>query len=172
MNTVTPVVVSIYGVERELRFTHGAVKRIHEQFGMGAKEALNAYDVGALPGILYALMHDRKGKPPEGVDVAELAEALPVEDAPIYMAAVQSAMMQGRVPKDQLEVAIRQKLQKLQEEAEKEIARLTGSPSGHSAADVSVSPTASSGGDTASVKLTPSPSNTETSSESGTHDSD
>jgi hypothetical protein len=165
MNTVTPVVISIYGVERELRFTHGAVKRIHEQFGMGVKEALNAYDVGALPGILYALMHDRKGKPPEGVDVAELAESLPVEDAPIYMAAVQSAMMQGRVPKEQLEVAIRQKMQ---EEAEKEIARLTGSPSGHSAADVSGSLTDSSGGDTSSVKSTPLPSNTYTNSENGT----
>lgn len=159
MSPVTPVTINIDGVERELRFTHGAAKRIVDHFGMPMRAALDKYDAGAFPGILHALMFDRKGNPPD-VSVEELGETLPMDGATEVLAAILSAMNQGKVPKEQLEAALKKAME---EEAGK-----TGLKLGLSAVNGFDSLTESSGGSTPSPKSTLSQSSTDPSSESGT----
>lgn len=159
MSPVTPVTITIDGVERELRFTQGAALRITKHFGMPMREALNKYDAGAFPAILHALMHDRKGNPPD-VSIEELAEMLPMDASAEVLAAIVAASNQGRIPKEQIEAQI---VKAMEQEATK-----NGFAPGLSAVSDFDSLTASSGGDTVSPKSTLSPTNTETNSESGT----
>ena len=146
----------IDGVERELRFTQGAMRRIHDHFGMGFRDALNKYDSGAFPGVLYALMYDRKGNPPADLTMEELAESLPMGDAPEVLAAIMSAAEQGRVSKNELEALIRAEMVK------------DGTNPKPSASSASDSLTNSSGTASPSPKLSIESNNGEMSSEIGT----
>lgn len=159
MSPVTPVTIAIDGVERELRFTHGAAKRIVDTFGMSMRDALNKYDAGAFPGILHALMYDRKGQPPN-LTVEELGELLPMDGATETMAAIIAAMNQGKIPKEQIEAML---TKAMEQEAMK-----NGFGSGLFAGNDFDSPTGSSGGDTPSGKLTLLQKSTEVSNESET----
>src|SRR5690348_5984389 len=92
------------GVERPLRFTLGARKRIAEKFGEpNLQRIFVKFGDGALPDIAYALMFDEKGKPPADLDPAELAERLTDDEAVALLAAVMSAASKGKVEKKELE---------------------------------------------------------------------
>lgn len=91
-------------------------------------EALNKYDVAALPEILYCLMYDQQGNPPAGFDIASFIESDQFEDAPSLMATVMEAAARGRMEekeKNALEALIKEKMRT-------EMERLTGSISGPS----------------------------------------
>lgn len=149
MNAVKPTPFTTPdGVERQLRFTLGARRRINDLLGMDLKDALNKYDSGAFPEILFALMHDEHGKPPEGVTLASLAEQISDSDRPEILAAIMAAASNGKLEKNELEPLIKKYL----------TAAPTGSHFGASVPNVSDSPISSSGGDTSNVKLTPEPS--------------
>lgn len=164
MNAVQPVLLRLPGeeVERELRFTLGARKRIEDKFGKGLLQALKEQGYGALPDILYALMHDRKGKPPD-FDVEELRENLPADGGVEILAAVMSAATQGQTPKNEIEALLKLEQEK---EARKMLEELIGSGSGVSADSASGSPTDSSGGDISNPKSSPDTSDSK--SENGT----
>lgn len=147
MNAVKPTPFTTPdGVERELRNTHGAKKRIMQLFGMPWREALNKYDSGAFPEILFALMHDVNGQPPEGITVLYLAENMSDTDSPEVMGAIMEALTNGAIEKKAYATAMRKVLK---EQLEK---MLIGSNSGASALSASDSLTSSSGGDTSSAK--------------------
>ncbi len=112
MKTVTPVEVQTPdGVNRVLRFTLGARKRIQDKFGMPFKEALDKFSEGAFPSILFALMHDVNGNPPTDITEAQLGEMLSPEDTPEILAAILSAAMQGKKSKNEIEPMIREKME-------------------------------------------------------------
>jgi len=152
MNTVTPVSITTPdGVERELRFTLGARKRIHEIFGFGFQEALDKYDSGAFPGILYALMHDATGKPPN-VTIEWLSENLPADSSNEILAAIMSAGSQGKASPKEIEALLAQTQQAA---AEADRLRRIGSTSGPSAHSASESQQPNFGGDSANASLKP-----------------
>jgi hypothetical protein len=144
MNSVTPVKVKLFdGVERELRFTLGARKMIVDLLGMHMRDALNKYDSGAFPAILFALLHDEKGKP--SVDLAWLESNLIDEDSAEIMAAIMAAGSQGKASKNELEALVRKAM-------EMESQEMTGSISVASQPSASDSAAMSSGGDTSNAR--------------------
>ncbi len=150
MNAVKPTPFTTPdGVERQLRFTLGARRIIQDSFGMTLKEALDKYDSGAFPEILYALMHDDKGNPPEGVTVQSLKFNLAAEDSTEILAAIMAAASNGKTEKKEIEALLKENLKK-------RTAPL-GSASGASAPtpELSDSQTGSSGGDTLSARSSP-----------------
>ncbi len=152
MNTVTPVTITTPdGVERELRFTLGARKRIHEIFGFGFQEALDKYDSGAFPGILYALMHDSSGKPPD-VTIEWLSENLPADSSTEILASIMSAGSQGKASPKEIEALLAQAQQAA---AEAERLKRIGSTSGPSVRSASESLPLTSGGASLSANLNP-----------------
>ena len=132
--------------ERELRFTMGARKRIGETFGCSLQEALNKYDAGAIPGVLWALMHDEDGNPPD-VTVKWLEENLADENKYEYLSLIMSANMQGRTDPKAIEELLRAG-------AEMSMSR-TGLISSPSVPKSSASPVETSGGDSSNAKLQP-----------------
>lgn len=148
------------GVERALRFTLGARKRIAIAFpgcGSDVQVALAQCGDGALPEIAYACMYDEDGNPPVGLTAARLAESLDGDDAIALMAAVMSAAGKGRTPKNEIEALLRKAQQT-------EIERLTGISFGASPGSASESQPANSG---ASLSENSMPSATGTESASG-----
>src|SRR5689334_15793909 len=112
MSPITPVKFTTPdGVERNLRFTFGAQRRIVERLGCGAAEALRKYDSGALPELLYACMFDEQAKPPADFDPIAFAESADPEQAPELMAAFMAAVTKGKVPKNELEALIRKQME-------------------------------------------------------------
>lgn len=147
------------GVERDLRFTLGARKRIAEKFGMPSiQDIFTKYGDGALPEIAYAMMYDQQGKPPAGLDLSALAEG--VEDPLPLLAALMSAASKGATPKNELEALLRTAQQM-------EVAKLIGTTFGPLPGSVSNSPTPNSGG-SPNENLTPSASSSASPSESQT----
>lgn len=147
MHVVKPIVISLPdGSERELRFTLGARKRIQEIFGMDLKAALEKHQDGALPRILFALMHDADGNPP-AVSINWLEENLPADSAVEVMAAIVSAAGQGKVSKKEIEDLMQMRIGMS--------GSPTGSTTGLSVPKSSESATEISGGDTSNVKLAP-----------------
>lgn len=158
MNAVKPTPFTTPdGVERELRFTLGARKRIVELLGMHMNEALNKYDSGAFPEILFALLHDESGNPPAGITVPYLAEHLLPEQTTEILSAIYAAGTNGRVEKKILEPVIAKLMREI----------LTGSKSGASAPNPSDLQMNSSGGDTSNVKSMPESNDTPNSNASG-----
>lgn len=103
---VTPITIDIGGVERTLRCSHGARRRIQKVIGGDFKAALQAKGADALIDVLHALLHDATGKPPADIpDTDSLAELLPSgSDADTeLMAAIMSAMVQGKTSKNEIE---------------------------------------------------------------------
>jgi hypothetical protein len=148
MTTVTPIKFTTPdNIERELRATLGARKRIREKFACDMQEALNQFGDGALPEIAFALMHDAKGKPPAGLSAEELAESIAPEDALSLMSAILAAFSQGKSDPNEIE-ALLVRVQEATREATS-----TGSDSGPSVDNASDSQTDKSGGDTSSAKL-------------------
>ena len=147
MNAVAPVtLLTPDGVERELRFSLGAQKRIVERFGMTWKPALEKYDSGAIPGILYAMMYDAEQNPP-AISLAWLEENLAVGDGRELTQYIISAASQGKATPKDVEMLMKAAEQMNQ----------TGLASGPSAVSVSESPTASSG-DSTSMNSAPASS--------------
>lgn len=160
MGAITPVKYTTPdGVERDLRFTFGAQRRIVDRLGCTAIEALQKYQNGALPEILYACMYDEQGKPPENLDPISFSENADPEDAAGMMAALMSAVSKGKTPKNVLEALIRRQM-------EDEFSLQTlGSRLGVSPDSVSDSAIPISG-TSPSASLTPSASSSEMSNES------
>lgn len=140
MSPITPVKYTTPdGVERALRFTFGAQRRIVERLGCTAVEALQKYENAALPDMLYACMFDEYGKPPLDLDPVVFAETADPESAAEMMAAFMSAVTKGKSPKNELEALIREAM-------EKQFSLTTfGSQLGVSLESASGSPTQSSG---------------------------
>ncbi len=154
MNAVKSVpIVTPDGVERNLRFTLGARKRITEIFGLpDIKDVLNKYGDGAIPELLYSCLHDEDGNPPKDLTANRLAETLAPEDAAEMLAAFMCAVSQGRVSKNDLEALVEEALKKAEPIGLKPLP---------SEASVSDSPQEKSGGDTSNVSSMPSPSSGE-----------
>ncbi len=166
MDPITPVTIKTPdGVERSLRFTFGARKRIVDLLGCGPREALTKYDSGALPDLLYACMFGQDGDPPVNkdgspFDVKAYRESADQDASTEMMAAFLGAMTKGAVPKNELEALVR----KSQED---EVRKMFGLTSGALLDSASGSPPESSG-ISPSESSTPSPSGTESKSEGST----
>lgn len=164
MNAVKPITHTFPdGVERTLRPTHGAHRRIETVFGMNYLEAMKAKGADALPEILFALMHDEKGKPPADLTIDSLIEMIPYEaDAVLEMSAVVHACFtNGRREKKELIQIARDHLKEMEEQMEAELAaKANGSSSGVSAPKPSDSATNNSGGGISIVKSKPESSDT------------
>lgn len=141
------------GVKRELRFTFGARKRIVDRFGMQIVPALNKYDLAALPELLYCLMFDEDGNPPENLNIGRWIENQDLARAPEMMVTLMDAVAQGRAEKKELEALERM----IRAGMEEQIRTLTGSISGPSDTSASASPSENSGG-SQSESSTPSSS--------------
>lgn len=142
------------GVARELRATLGARKRISELTGKSMALLITEQDGGAFPVILWAMMHDAEGNPPD-ISIKWLEENVPMEDAVKAYAAILSAISQGKQKKTELEALLNlgMKVQTLiksgrQEEADELMKTWTGSQSGLSALKRLESQTEISGTDT------------------------
>jgi hypothetical protein len=128
-------------VERELRFTFGAQRRIVKEFGCDLYNAFASLGDVALPGVLYCLMHDENGKPPEGLTAARFQETADPEETLSMMEALYAAMEQGKAPKNVLAalgVAIEQ--MKGEKKPKAPVQTMSGSPPGVSPISVSDSP--------------------------------
>jgi hypothetical protein len=139
MTAVTPVLLRDHlGVERELRFTPGARKRIAERFGTENLMQVSK-DKGdwALYEAAYSMMYDKKGQPPEGLSLEEWMENCSGSETKELAAAILSAVSQGKTPKNEI--------MEMLEAAERGQIGLLSGPTVASASD---SPTPSSGGDT------------------------
>lgn len=109
MNAITPVKYTTPdGVERELRATLGARKRIAARFKQSdVMKIVSQFGDGSLPEIAYALMYDSKGNPPQGLDVVEFAESLDTEDATDLFAHILSAFQRGRTSPNEIAEALK-----------------------------------------------------------------
>lgn len=149
MNSVKAVALALpEDNECELRFTLGAKKKIVDHFGMSLQDALNKYDSGAFPFIIWALAHTPKGKPTVDLDWLENSLPSDADSTAEMMAAIMSAGTQGKTPKNEIEALIKAQMEGQQP-------KTTGSTSSASALSASDSVDASSGGDILSAKSTP-----------------
>jgi hypothetical protein len=146
MRAVTPVTfISPDGVERQVRFTLGARKRIHALYGTSdIARALDQQGDAAAVGMLHACMYDEKGNPPE-VSLSELEESLTGDSAVEIISTLMSAATQGRTPKNEIEAVL---LKAMGLETQ------TGSTSGASVDTASDSPTPTSGTDSSNANYT------------------
>lgn len=137
MNSVTPVKYTTPdGVERELRATLGARKRIAERFGKSdIGGVLQQFGDGALPEIAFAMMYDRKGKAPADLTAAELAEDLAPAEATKLLAHVLSAFGQGKTSPNDIAEALAMLLEETDPVAA--VTRIIGSSSSDTAAEPS-----------------------------------
>jgi hypothetical protein len=164
MNAPVPVsVVCPDGVERELRFTLGARRRISQYFGMDIADVLAKVGDGGIPGLLHALLWDDKSKLLAGIpeSIPEFEEQFPGDSGRQYLTAVMSAMSQGKASKKDIEMLLDQ----AQRAAIEKLTGLTSSPSARNVSELIVE---SSGTDTSNVKSSPASITTEESGESGT----
>lgn len=146
------------GVERILRFTLGARKRIAERFHeLSIQVVLNRLGEGAVPEIAYCMMFDEAGDPPKDLDAKRLCEGL--DDGIPLLAAIMAAVSKGALPKNELEALLR-------EAQEMEAKKLIGSVFGRLLDSASKSQQQSSGG-APTENSTPSTNSGETSAESG-----
>ena len=135
LNVVT--LVTPDGVSREMRDTPGARKRIYDRYGEP-----NFIEIARMKGdwalfeVAWLMMHDRKGKPPEGLTLDEFMETASSASRTELLAAIMSAVSNGEKSKNELEALLTQ--------AEASI----GSASGPSAGSASDSVNESSGGAT------------------------
>lgn len=96
------------GVERELRFTLGAEKRIHDLYGKPTMAVFQDQGDSAIPGLVWAMLHDAKGNPPVGYDSpAALAEEICPQDRVEYGAALLHAISNCSVEKKTIETALK-----------------------------------------------------------------
>ena len=88
------------GVARELRATLGARKRISELTGKSMALLITEQDGGAFPVILWAMMHDAEGNPPD-ISIKWLEENVPMEDAAKAWVRISAAFeeQQGTYPR-------------------------------------------------------------------------
>ncbi len=111
-------VTAFDGVEREIRFTFGAQRRIIDGaktasgelwagFGMPAMQVLNRYDTAALPELLWCCMFDEKGKPPQDLDPVEWREKEDPENGPELYGVFMECITKGRVRKNEFAAQIR-----------------------------------------------------------------
>lgn len=142
MTAVTPVLLADHmGVERELRFTPGARKRIAERFG--TENLLQvARDKGdwALYEAAWIMMFDKQGQAPAGLTLEEWMEGCSGTETKELAAAILSAVSQGRTSKNAIEEMLGAAMEAM-------LVEQTGSPSGLTAASVSSLPIPNSGGD-------------------------
>ena len=138
MRAVTPVLLLDHtGVERELRFTPGARRRIAEHFGTENMVQV-AQDKGdwALYVCAYYMMYDSKGNAPAEYSLEEWMENCSGSEGAELVAALMASVTQGKTSKKEVE----EMLEKMEGQ--------TGLTSGPTVASVSDSQTQSSGGDT------------------------
>lgn len=148
MHSVTPVKITLPdGIERELRSTLGAKKKIVDLLGVPLIDALNKYDSGAFPAILFAFLHDENGNPT--VSLGWLESNLIDSDSAELMAAIMCAASQGKQSKNELEA---QFTKAIEIESARLMARITGSTFSASQLSASDSAEPNSGGDTLSVR--------------------
>ncbi|MHA2265148.1 MAG: hypothetical protein ACXAEN_22365 [Candidatus Thorarchaeota archaeon] len=131
------------GVERELRCTPGALKRIADEFGSSdfGKLAAERGD-WVIFYVAYYMMYDADGNPPD-LTLGRFLEETPSDATEEVLAAVLSAASQGRKEKNELATLIHQATQSQ-----------TGLSSLPLDLSVSDSPSVNSGG------VSPSPSST------------
>lgn len=138
MPTPTVTYTTPDGVERVLRFTLGARRRIAERFKEpNVMTIITKIGDGALPEIAYCMMYDEEGNPPAGLLMRSFQES--VDDATPILAAVMSAVQKGAVPPNELEAMLRKAQQEMAEKA------LIGSAPGVSPDIASDSPLENSG---------------------------
>lgn len=127
MNVVTPVSYTTPdGVERKVRSSLGAQKRVTERFGDNLQAALNKHGAAMLAELLYLYLYDEKQNPPKDLTVAELEEMLPSSQESLVeiLSVIGSANTQGAIDKKNFAERIRAALQKAAEQLN------TGSESG------------------------------------------
>lgn len=158
MGPVIPVrFVTPDGVERWLRFTNGAQKRITEKYGgISIQDILLKYGDGALSDLVFFMMFSERGEPPADLTPELLAESLPggPESSIEMVATVMSAVTQGRAEKKEIEALLQKAMEPRQ------LTDRTGSDSGALPGSASDSPTMNSGGDTPNGRLPPLPTDT------------
>jgi hypothetical protein len=168
MNAPVPVnVVCPDGVERNLRFTLGARRRISTYFGMEIADVLTKIGDGAVPGLLHAMLWDEKSHLLIGVpeSIPEFEEQFPGDAGREYLAAIMSAMSQGKASKKDIETLLDQ----AQRAAIEKLTGLTSSPSARNVSDL-IEP--SSGTVISNANSSPASSTIEENSEIGTSDSE
>jgi hypothetical protein len=166
MDSVFPVIVATPdGVERTLRFTQGSRRRIVNFFGVDFKAALEKYGDAAVPAAIHAMLHDGKGRLPDGVPetVEEFEQQFPgdVMSSKRYLAAAIEAITQGKVDQKKITELIDQQMSA-------DLRSLITSPSTLSVANGSVLQNATSGGDYSNANSSPESASTEPNSASGT----
>jgi hypothetical protein len=139
------------GVERTLRSTRGAKRLMSDKFGRekSLMDILNEHGDDSLFEIAHFMMHDENGDPPD-ITLKQFVFRTPqtTEATAELMAAVMSALTQGKTPKNELEVMVREFLEAQNKLALQQLT-LKNSDSGVSAAITSDSPDASTSGSTA-----------------------
>lgn len=173
MNAVKPVPLATPdGVERNLRCTAGALKRISERFGTQDFRGVAAEKGDwVLLEVAYYMMFDERGQPPKDLSLEWLLENTPQDATREVLAAIIAAYSQGAQSKNEVE-ALLNDAEKLSE-AERLQARLTeliGSSSKPLPASASDLNGKSSTGESHSLSLTPiqSAGSDGSASESGT----
>lgn len=116
MGAVNPVKYTAPdGVERLLRFTLGARRRIAAEFGTAnIQQILQTYDFGAVPRLVYQCLFDERGKAPD-ITVEQFEEIFPADNdiAAEALAALISAATQGVTEKNEIEAQIKENLRSL-----------------------------------------------------------
>jgi hypothetical protein len=148
MQAVKPVSLTTpEGVERNLRATPGAMKRMADQFGTS-----DVMQLGVEKGdwvifyLAYYMMYDEEGKPPNDLTLNAFIENSSSDDIEEILAAVLAAASQGKTEKNVLAAQIHELVESR-----------TGLNSPPSPPSVSGSPPASSGGDSPLPNSTPEP---------------
>jgi len=133
---IVPVTITTPdGVERALRFTLGARRRISRDLAKPFADVMSTLTDEDLPTFLYHCLFDEDGNPPAGLSITKLEESYEPSDTKALLADLISAMSQGNVKKNEALTMI--------DQLSRRTTIPTGSPSGDSPVSISESPAAS-----------------------------
>lgn len=106
------------GVQRAIRCTPGALKRIETRFGTADfMRAVRERGDWVVFEVAYLMMYDRDGKPPSDLTMEGFLEVVAYDDVAEVLGAICSAVEQGRKKKEDLEQMFRTMHAKAKEEA-------------------------------------------------------
>lgn len=170
MQAVHPVTITTAdGVERVLRATRGVHVLMRQRFAtLEMKQILAENGEDALLEIAWFLMHDCEGNPPVDLSLTKFRFITPmgVETTSELLAALTEAMTQGKEKKTDLEPKFLEAAKQLAEAEHRKLMTLLSGPLPITDSVSETEPSIS--GDSSIANLSPSLSNTETSSENST----
>lgn len=102
MNPTDGVVVVIAGVERELRYSLGSMRRLKKELGKSVLNPMQDVDEDRIAGLLYEGLRDSAGNPPADLTLDQMCDSIRPGDLKYLMEQFAKAWLAGQLPEGEL----------------------------------------------------------------------